>query len=671
MAVQSYSVQFNGTTQYLSTPRILDSSGDITIEAWIYVTATPSANGAFILGQYVGAGADRTIFNVDNTLKVGFQAGAVSMGSTTTLVTSRWYHVAVTRIGSGANNMALYVNGTKEGQMTYTGTFQNTNTTIGYTPNLINTWFTGNISNFRIVKGTAVYTSNFSVPISPLTAIANTALLTCNSPTIVDNSGNNVTITLNGSPVVSTFAPFFVTGIALRNTVPQSFSATFNGTSDYLTIPDNSVFNFGASNFTIECWINLSNYTSAQSIFTKRAVATTSVTEIQLYVFSGGLTLYASSDGSTFFINGVGTSAGSFTSNAWNHIALVRNGTEFAGYINGTKSVFGTSAATLMTNTANVAISSDQASSFRNGVAGSISNYRIVNGTALYTSNFTPPTLPLTPIANTALLTLNNSTIKDGSANNFAVTQSGAPVVSGLSTPFGPNFPSRLNFRKVNPSSYSVSFNGSSALSLTGKSLSGANFTIEGWIYFNTFTTNDSPHMFNFGADQNNRYLVWRNSGTGKFNLGAVNTGTYTLTDGATTPVTGSWYHLALVRNGASNYLYVNGVQDATNSAGISSGTSWSIGKNQFDPQVGTHLNGYISNFRVVTGSAVYTSNFNPPGAPLTVVSNTALLTCNESTIRDSSANNYTITVSGSAAINTTIPSSIDNVPKLKIYSVT
>lgn len=873
-----YSVQFNGSTQYLSTPRILDNSTDTTIEAWIYLTATPAANGAFILGQYVGAGADRTIFNVDSTLKVGFQVGAVSMASTTTLALNRWYHVAAVRSGSSTNNFSLYINGTREGQMTYTGTFQNTNTTIGYTPNLANTYLTGYISNFRIVKGTAVYTSNFTAPADPLTAVSNTALLTCNDTTIIDGSGNNVTITATDSPTVSTFVPY-LGGIGRKRSI------SFNGTTQYLTLAHDSAFNFGASNFTIECWLNLTNYTSAQSIFTKRAVATASPSEVQLYVFNGGLTLYASSDGSTFFINGVGTTTGSFASNSWNHIALVRNGSEFSGYINGVKNIFGSSASTLMTNTASVAISSDQASSFRNGVAGSISNYRIVKGvaiytasfavptsplaaitntillaahedtiidgstnnfsitasasptvsefspfyvgglslrntavqgysvslngtnqyytvpntsslafgsgdynieawvyhttntgrafvsgttagnyfcfiveagklvtgrvgfagaeelistatvplntwvhlagsrqsgtarifingvldksgtittnylaspsvyylgsdssnytngyisnlrvvkgTAIYTASFTVPTNPLTAVANTQLLTFNASTVRDASSNNLTMTAVGAPPVSSSITPFGPNYSNRLAFKKTVPTSYSVQFNGTSALSLTGKSLSGQNFTIEGWAYFNTFTTYDSPHMFNFGTNQNNRYLVWRNNGTGKFNLGVVSAGTYTLTDGLTTPVTGSWYHLAMVRSGSLNYLYVNGIREATSSAAINTGSSWAIGRNQFDPQVSTHISGYISNFRVVTGSALYASDFTPPNEPLRVISNTALLTCNNSTIIDSSTNNYTITVSGSAASNTVIPDTINNVPTLKIYSVT
>ena len=57
----------------------------------------------------------------------------------------------------------------------------------------------GYISNFRLVVGSPVYTGNFTVPTSPLSAITNTKLLTAqNSHQIVDASGNCTIIPVNG-----------------------------------------------------------------------------------------------------------------------------------------------------------------------------------------------------------------------------------------------------------------------------------------------------------------------------------------------------------------------------------------------------------------------------------------------------------------------------------------
>jgi hypothetical protein len=161
----------------------------------------------------VADAADRTIFGVASNLKVFIQIGSTSVSSTGAITLNTWNHLAWVRNGSGANNFSVYINGTRDGQMTYTGTFENTPTTIGGTNNLGSTYFPGYISNLRILKGTALYTgASFSVPTVPLTAIANTSLLTCNAATIVDSSTNNFAITNNNGATVSSTSPFVASG---------------------------------------------------------------------------------------------------------------------------------------------------------------------------------------------------------------------------------------------------------------------------------------------------------------------------------------------------------------------------------------------------------------------------------------------------------------------------
>ena len=69
-------------------------------------------------------------------------------------------------------------------------------------------YFNGYISNFRINNTTALYTTNFTPQTTPLTAIANTVLLTCQSSTFTDASTSNLSITNTGSTISNTIVPF-------------------------------------------------------------------------------------------------------------------------------------------------------------------------------------------------------------------------------------------------------------------------------------------------------------------------------------------------------------------------------------------------------------------------------------------------------------------------------
>ena len=52
-----------------------------------------------------------------------------------------------------------------------------------------------------------------------------------------------------------------------------------------------------------------------------------------------------------------------------------------------------------------------------------MSDMRVVNGTAVYTSNFTPPTAPLTKVTNTKLLAnFTNAAITDSTGKNNVET---------------------------------------------------------------------------------------------------------------------------------------------------------------------------------------------------------------------------------------------------------
>ena len=202
------SVLFNGSNQSLSIANNAAfnfGTGNFTVECWFYATANVSSNQCLIT-NYGGPSTGWSIEIMNGLINVTLSGDVydISGGS---LAINTWYHVAC----SGAQgSIKLFLNGVQVGS-TYTGAVSmdtSAATTIGA---IINTArMAGYISNARVVKGTALYTSNFTPPTSPLTAIANTSLLTCNAATIVDGSSNNFTITNNNSATVSSTTPFTV-----------------------------------------------------------------------------------------------------------------------------------------------------------------------------------------------------------------------------------------------------------------------------------------------------------------------------------------------------------------------------------------------------------------------------------------------------------------------------
>jgi len=429
------SVLFNGSNQYLSVPRILDNSTDVTIEAWVRATSTPTTDARYIVAQYLIGSSDRTIFYISTTLTVGMQFGSNGVNSTAAITLNTWYHVAWVRSGSGANNFSIYINGVRDGQMTYTGTFQNVPTTIGGSNNYDaygNSYFTGYISNLRILKGTALYTASFTAPTTPLTAIANTSLLTCNAATIIDGSTNNFTITNNNSATVSSLSPFRAPinnfQFARRTSTVVGNSVQFNGSNQSLSVANNAAFNL-TGDFTIECWVYAYSFGSYNGIVGRWPndggnVANSFVLEAVggdlEFFFSVGSTLYGPIQGAAL------------TLNIWQHVAAVRSGNTMYIFVNGVMYGSGTS----VTQTFNNVASSLTVGGNIAGAGmwnGFISNLRILKGTALYTASFTPPTSPLTAIANTSLLTCNAATIFDGSSNNFTITNNNSATVSSVS----------------------------------------------------------------------------------------------------------------------------------------------------------------------------------------------------------------------------------------------
>jgi len=219
-SINSYSVFLNGTNQYLTVPSntvFQMSTGDFTIEAWVNLS-TKGASSAFgpIIDMRNGTAAAIAPVLYTNAGTIRYYTISADRITGTTLSTNIWNHVALVRI-SGVTT--LYLNGATTGS-----TYTDTNSYIVNAPYIGRSndgtgtaFFSGYISNLRIVKGVGVYTGAFTVPSPPLAATqssgtniaaisgTSTSLLTAQSNTIVDTSTFSATniITNNGAvPVI-------------------------------------------------------------------------------------------------------------------------------------------------------------------------------------------------------------------------------------------------------------------------------------------------------------------------------------------------------------------------------------------------------------------------------------------------------------------------------------
>jgi hypothetical protein len=209
---------------------------------------------------------------------------------------------------------------------------------------------------------------------------------------------------------------------------------------------------------------------------------------------------------------------------------------------------------------------------------------------------------------------------------------------------------------------YSVFFDGTGDYLVSASSasnvLGSGDFTIEFWLYpSNTSSAYRALVSSENYAATTGGWSLYQNGTNIEFWLtpGTV------VTLSATSVITAStWQHVALCRASGTLRLFINGtqVQSVSNSTSLTGQQIW-IGDN--NSSSGDYFfNGYLSNVRVVIGTALYTAAFTPP-TQLLNVTNTSLLTCNSPAIVDQSNNAFAITVNGNTAVSTFTPFPVFN----------
>jgi hypothetical protein len=639
-----YSGYFDGTGDYLDIAAGNTSlnlgTGDFTIEFWMRGPILTNA-GTLIDNRNpdtANQGFDISMPGTSAVLRFT-TSGTAYITGTAVLGNNTWYHVALSRSG---NTFKLFVNGQQTGS-TYTGSatqnFTNTNWRIG--SGAVGA-FQGFISNVRILKGTALYTANFAVPTTPLTAIANTSLLTCQSSTFIDNSGSSLVISSQAQAQPEPANPFGMT----------QWSTYFDGTGDELTVPASADLTLGAGDFTLECWVYLTGtqyrefgYDIARThynIYEGGWAFTINGTYTHPYFAPEGygVSFYIGPDYPEVAIN----SSIFVAVGVWTHIAVVRSGTaenNVKVYVDGQLRAAGT-------NNSNDVFA--ETVTIGKYLPGYISNLRFVKGTAVYTSEFTPPTEPLTAIPGTELLCCQSATFTDNSSNGFTITPAGQVYNTTTNDPFG----SEINYDTAPTAAWSMFYDASSdALSppnLTPTfNIGGSLWTMECWFNLKASTASQTVFLYAGGvADQITITLPTPDHGLVRMVISATNYPANTTN--STSPGAGmgpykinTWNHICVTRNKKTEInCYING--SLITGATIPYNTSFDdssfngatfLGRTVPYCRIGSgtsptsnQFNGLISNFRFVVGKAVYGtgSNFTVPTAPLQPIAGTRFM---------------------------------------------
>ena len=195
----------------------------------------------------------------------------------------------------------------------------------------------------------------------------------------------------------------------------------------------------------------------------------------------------------------------------------------------------------------------------------------------------------------------------------------------------------------------SVYFNGAND-TYVGPSVSllssSSSFTFECFAYFNTTGSSSDMGMVvsQYEAGQSGRMLFGSQAGSLVLRV-----------NGATVYLTGAisinqWYHIAWTFDGSTHRLFIDGtlVDSSSSVPSLYTGVPTTFGGQPSSLLNNFNLDGYLSNIRIVSGSALYTSSFTPPTSALTAVSGTSLLTCQGADpFVDNSSNTFTITKNG------------------------
>jgi hypothetical protein len=620
---------FDGTGDYLTIPAntaFAFGTGDFTVEAFIYPTAIPTGAAGQIIAAH-----DWTGGSINFALRVNATTGALAFYDSNTsfagvvsasaVPLNSWSHVAAVK---SSGTITVYQNGVSIGSAASAASIPSTvPISIGHSATGGSFGaFTGYISNARITKGAALYTTAFTPPTSPLTADANTSLLTLqsrvghNNSVFVDDSGRKNLVARTGNTPQGTFTPFSSDDLywsqSYANTSYRSHTTMSTGIIDFKS----------TATFTVEGWINLT------------AVGATGHIMLATTDFGSTVNWYIGVDPTSrkmvvyWFTGSVVTCLGSTVLDygRWYFLQFRANNGALSMGLNGVQETL-TGTTTLGSPGNSTFLSLGLERTF----AGPCMLYDVRVSNVVRAFNL--PTTPMSSDASTTLLTARRRSIKDDSSLNTTF------LTSGLTQPYTPFGRGTRAVYSRNTHGGSIYFDGSGdRLNTTfspALTFATLDHTIEFWMYpngaqgnygvvwrYSSASTLQATNDYYFSVNGVGPAITFLLGGSGSW---AVN---ITLSAADYNAVLNNWTHVVITRSGSAFRLFFNGVLKghATSAQSIAAqGSSFVIGEDGGS----NSFKGYISDFSVKLGSvptAYQTASttagtvvFTPPTAPVPV----------------------------------------------------
>ena len=601
-----WSVFYDGANSNNTVPNSTNTdvgsfTEDYTLECFFNIPVPSSSASKVIFGQSTGSSAARWLVGVDTAANATASAGKIGLYNSAgggvdasfTYVAHQWYHLAIVYPHSNTT-VKVYIDGSEKLSMSNNFVDNSGALTWGTSGHTTGD-LTGYISNVRLVKGTAIT----SVPTEPLTAVSGTTLLANQSNRFIDNSSNGLTVTVNGTPKVQPFYPFDPDAAYSTSSNGGSFHNNLTGDANegVVTSSTSADFAFGTGDFTTEAWIyGLTTGVTQQAIYGNRN--TGSATIYCLHYFgtpdklnwNTGLAVLA-------------TSTIACETFCWNHVAVARSSGTSKMFINGAIGASwsdGTDYSTVY----NYRVGFDIYAGDYNGF---ITDVRVVKGTALYTSAFTPPTAPLTTTSQSAtasevklLLSFTNGEIIDNTAKQIL-------------SPFTTDAQIDTSVKKFGTGS--IEFDGGDVLRVVADNapfIRTGPFTVEFFVYFNGDPNNSGTNGRATLVENTGGSMILRRY-DGEWEAGSGGTPQIQVTQSLSNT---TWYHVAMTRDTSNNLrLFINGTQQGSTATSFTSDftdNSFFFGNSSISGGTTEALTGFMDEIRI-TLVARYTANFTAP----------------------------------------------------------